>query len=1174
MIYCHSRLFAHISIALTLAGLLLVSILAPQQLRAQLDQGAITGVVTDQSGAAIPNAAVVLTNTDTGLVLRTQSNASGNYVFSPIKIGNYQVSASAPGFTTVIQEHVRVDVSSKPNVNLQLAVTGVTQGVVVSSAPPLLETQSSSVGQVISAQTINDTPLNGRNWVYIAQLSAGVVPGTGSRGAGTGDFNANGQRAEQNDFILDGVDNNVNVVDFTNGASYVVRPTPDALAEFKIETGNYSAEYGHSAGAVINASTRSGTNQVHGSVWEYFRNDALDAANWNSSTNPEYRQNQFGAALGLPIIHDHLFFFGDTEADRIVFGNPIVTSVPTLKMRSGDFSELLQAASTGSSIPTQLYVPNSGGTVTQSCNGQNNVFCSNQLDPVAHSLMQLFPLPNVDTPLIVNNYQTILKELNDTVQWDARLDYNISSADQFFTRYSYFHSPLTYPSPLGVLDGGTYGSDGTSKNLGENFVMSETHIFTPNLVNEFRIAYNWGSYGQLQSNSGTDLAAQLGLGGIPFGAANGFPSNGGLPLMTMGSYKFGSPNSTPTVEGENVYQIIDNMTRNIGNHSIRFGVALQSIRFRTLQPASPRGNYTFTGLYTSKLNATFTGFPAADFITGQINSATITEPNLARDARWYRAAYVQDDWRATPALTLNLGLRYEFVQPYREVNGYQANFVPDFRSLTTSAPTAQLLVPAKSMSIPLAAFYRNNLTANNVVLNYVGNPSLVNAQKLNFAPRVGLAYTIAQKLVIRSGFGIFYGGLENRGGATNLLNNYPFQFTDTFAAGTCKANACPSNGLTLSSGFSSALATGLLNFSGTEVPQGTQLNLKTPYVIEYNLSVENQLSANTVATLSYVGNGARHLQSNFFFNSPNALAAPSVSAQSLRPFPLFGNGQFTSATGVSNYNAFEAKLERRLAGNLSFLVTYTYAHSLDDAPTALTTDTASPNPVLVPQSFLYSNSPFDVRHRFTVNGHYTMPWGAQSMKSKYASLGRFIGGWETSLTFVAQTGNPFSVSSDVKSPTGITGYAYLIRSPFTPGGAPDPSNPGVVCASKTRTPTNWYNPCAFANPLPGTNIPTSGAGSRVTDLATVLQYVGGRRNIVYGPGYERINLSLFKDIPTLDGQKFQLRADVFNVLNTPAYDTPSITNDSSNGGAITDTLFLQNFTPDARFIQLSAKYIF
>ena len=367
----------------------------------QADQGAITGLVTDGTGASVAGADVTLTATATGLVLHSKTDPSGNYVFSPLKIGNYKVAVTAPGFATTTQENIDVQVQERATANVQLKTGASNEEVTVTSAPPLLQTESGSTGQVIETKAINETPLNGRNWVFIAQLAAGVAPSNGARGQKGGDFNANGQRAEQNNYIMDGVDNNVNVVDFFNGASYVVRPPPDALAEFKVQTGSYSSEFGHSAGAVVNASIKSGTNQIHGDLWEYVRNDAFDVREYFQGESPvaKYRQNQFGATLGFPIFKDKLFFFGDVEANRIVFGETHSgLTVPTALMRTGNFSELLnKSLVNGNTI--QLYAPNATANGTTPIAGNRlDLQPGVTLDPVALNLLSLFPAPNVGVP--------------------------------------------------------------------------------------------------------------------------------------------------------------------------------------------------------------------------------------------------------------------------------------------------------------------------------------------------------------------------------------------------------------------------------------------------------------------------------------------------------------------------------------------------------------------------------------------------------------------------------------------------------------------------------------------------------------------------------------------------------------------------------------------------------
>jgi hypothetical protein len=543
-----------------ISQLLMISFLLVPAARAQfLDQGGLTGTIQDPSGAAIPGAEVTLTNPGTSFTQTAHANGSGVYVFSPLKIGTYIVTVKAQGFQLTTQKNIPVNIGQRTSVDITLKPGEVSESVTVTDAPPILQTQDSSTGETFTSREINETPLNSRNAIYLAQLAPGVAPSNGSRARGTGDFDANGMRAEQNNFVLDGVDNNTVTVDFLGGTSYVINPPPDALAQFKVSTSNYSAEYGHSAGALVSASVKSGTNQIHGDLWEYLRNDYLDTHDWTTSPSartPEYRQNLFGATLGLPIIKDHLFFFGDVQNNRIIFvqaQSPL--SVPTKAERTGDFSELLYGPNYGGSAAQSqiLYQPQNNQTVL-SCparagsaaytppatlpNGQatvpgENILCPNQIDPVAQAILNMYPLPNSSTfGVATQNYTYTLHQPQFTFQWDARLDWNISKKDQAFARFSYLNQRGSNGAPLGpVLDGG--GGNGSSNvsglqlNYGNNFVFSETHIFSPNLVNEFRFAYDYGHFAIL--NPGYNLpseAAGLGLGGVPEGP--GFPNNGGL----------------------------------------------------------------------------------------------------------------------------------------------------------------------------------------------------------------------------------------------------------------------------------------------------------------------------------------------------------------------------------------------------------------------------------------------------------------------------------------------------------------------------------------------------------------------------------------------------------------------------------------------------------------------
>ena len=1163
---------ASIVIALTL-------LLSAARCVGQVDQGAITGQVQDPSGAVVPNALVTVTNVDTGLALQIRTNATGTYVVSPIKIGNYTVTATSEGFETVTRDHLHVDAQQRLGVNITLTPGSVSQTVTVSDAPPLLETQTGAVGQVISTETINNTPLNGRNWVYIAQLTAGVAPPFGNtRGSGSGDFVANGQRAEQNNFILDGVDNNTNLVDFLNGSSYVMRPPPDALSEFSLQTSNFSAEFGHSAGGVMNASIKSGTNQIHGDVWEYFRNTNLDATNWNALTVPPYHQNQFGATLGFPIWKNKLFYFGDIEANRISIGQTNVLSVPTALERQGNFSELLNTNLTGQSQPVTLYQPNSGDpTRPLACNGKANVFCANQINPVAQKILNMYPAPNANGGKTYSNLVENVSKDDDTIQWDQRLDWNISAKDQTYARYSYLHDIILNALPLGpVLDGSGYGGE-QDFIFSQNFMLSETHIFTPTLTNEFRFGYNWNHSAFKQPNADNPtIASSLGLGGVP----NLGPGQYGLPLGYFPNGEIQQWGSVGTNnETQNVYQILDNVTKILGNHSLKFGVSFQSVRFSYLYAPASLGQYYFNGQFTGVPGQSFTGSGVADFLANQSNFADIANAPNIRDAQWYDSAYAEDDWKVNPKLTLNLGVRYDYYQPYKEISGQQGNFITTGPlGIGTGSGIYQL--PTKAKNVDLGASFLSTLAKDNVSVQYSDNERLANAQNTNFAPRVGFAYQAHPNTVIRGGYGIFYGGLMAQGN-TNIGANFPFSNSANFYAPTCSVGNCTSlagsNGITLETGLSPQISGGFQNFVSFPGFHATDVDIKTPYTMNYSMSLQQALSNNMAATLSYVGNVSRHLTLYGAPNTPPGLFAPGSNTQQYQPFPdLGGIGQIHYA-GVSTYNSLQAKIEKRYSHGLSFLTSYTWAHALDDASDAAGNFTAigDRNLALIPFIDEFTNSVFDVRQRFTFNGNYELPFGrGKAFLHESRLVDETIGGWSSSLTFAAQTGTPFTVSPNISTAANGSARAIPVRDPFGAGGSPDPSNPDVTCAPKTRTKANWYNPCAFANPLPGNLIGTAGYPSVITDQQSAIAFLGGRSNNVYGPGYYQVNMSLFKNFPTWREQYLQFRADGFNVLNHPTLANPSTTNNNDNGGNITGPKTFQNNTPDARFFQLSLKYAF
>ncbi len=1200
------------------ALMLVFLLVSAHHLIGQTDQGTITGVIQDPSGAVIAKANVTLTNIDEGLVLKTQSDGAGIYIFSPVKIGHYSISVSATGFQNTTQTNLTLNLQERLSINVELKPGAETQTITITDVPPLIQTQESSVGQVVDTKTIDSVPLASRNWVYMAQLSAGAVPPEGSRGQGKGDFNANGLRAEQNNFILDGVDNNANVVDFYNGASYVAQPPPDALAEFKVQTSNYSAEFGHSAGAVVNASLKAGTNHLHGSAWEYMRNTAFDIHDWNNEGQPvpPYHENQFGATLGLPIFRNKLFFFGDAQANRVSFNETGTYTVPTALERAGDFSEILNGSLTGNS-PVQLYHQSSEAApvaYTNNCLVTSSSCTSNvagaPLNATALAVLNEYPMPNTNGGLLYNNYVVQRPAVDNTFQWDARVDWSIGAKDTAYSRFSYWNQMGFYTPPLGnILDGGGFGDDGTQKNLGENFMFSETHVFTPSLTNEFRLGFNYLHTGFKHPNaSNLDFAASVGFGGIPQA-----PLNGGLPNVTLsGISNFGSPTWSTTDEHENVYQILDNVTKIAGNHALKAGVSFQSLRFSTLQPQQSRGTYTYNGVYTSNLNAPNTGYGVADFLLDSQNSAGLSNEVTNGDARWDDAAYIQDDWRATSKLTFNLGIRWEYFQPYKDVGGAQAAYNmtgPASLNTTTGygSGSAQYLVPKESYDyanpIINSTSYDPNfgdvLAEDNVKLVWTDNDRLINGQKGNFAPRVGIAYSINDKTAIRAGYGMFFGGLESTGYYPNLGENYPFQYVGNFPSASCGTYSCPTDGITIGNGFATIIANGFASNVTNLTLRGSDQNAKTPYTQDYNLSVERGIGNNMVATISYVGNVSRHLQVFPDPNNPLALQNPSNSSQNSRPLPHFGGSSYTAYAGSSNYNSLQTKMEKRFSSGTSFLATYTYSHAFDDAPTPLGTtgDGGYRQSTLVPISMDYAEPGYDTRHRFTFTGNYDLPFGRGR---KWANSNTFadiiIGGWSMNATWVAQSGNPFTVyPSGISGPNNGGTRAIKVKDPFASGGsfsAPDPSLAASVdCAQKTRNRAHWFNSCSFINPW-NTNdttyelnhyIPKSAADAEatgatmpvyVTDLHSVLGYLGGKRDDVVGPGYQRLNMSVFKDFHLFREHTLQFRADGFNVLNTPSLGQPSSTNINSQGGAITGPRNLQHLAPDSRFFQLALRYAF
>src|ERR1700760_1814881 len=707
----------------------------PQHLFGQVDAGAIDGVVQDSSGASVPNAHVTLLNTDQGITLETTTGGNGEYVFSPVRIGHYTLTVTAPGFSTTTQQNLTVTVGQHLLVNVKLSLGAASQTVQVTSAPPQLQTDEASVGQVINQHAVNSLPLNGRNFTFLAQLSAGVnTPQADTRGnAASGAFSANGLRPAQNNYLLDGIDNNSNAVDFLNGTNFVILPPLDAIQEFKVQTADFSAEQGRAAGAILNATIKSGTNSIHGAAWEFFRNDVLDAADWfennNGTPKGELRQNQFGASIGGPIIKDKLFYFGDYEGFRRVQGTVLSGSVPTLTERNSGFTNLSdlitqQAApsalprtdAVGRSIPFGTILdpattravtagtvdPVSGLKATQSgfvrdpfgsCGPSTPVYSlagcglnqlpAGRLDPNAVKLMNLYPVPTNGG--FTNNFTNSPSLYEHKNAYDIRVDFNPSAKDQVFGRWSYADDPQFIPGIFGgIADGGGF-QQGNQTYTSYQSVIGYTHVFTPTTINVARVGFNHLHTTRTGPEGNTlGIPAQYGIQGIPQ-----VPENGGLPAIQIaGLNELGSNDFLPSDEISQTLQVTDDFTKIYGKNTFKIGMEYQSVNFNTLQPAFSRGQFNFDGNYAGVPSQTGdqTG-RAAMLLTptlstvggpngiGGANQVQASNISKTYDQRIYLAFYFQDDIKVTPTLTLNLGLRWDYFSPISETNGAQANFV-------------------------------------------------------------------------------------------------------------------------------------------------------------------------------------------------------------------------------------------------------------------------------------------------------------------------------------------------------------------------------------------------------------------------------------------------------------------------------------------------------------------
>ncbi|HEY0786128.1 MAG TPA: TonB-dependent receptor [Acidobacteriaceae bacterium] len=1089
--------------------------ISAHQAPAQTDTGNIAGTVADPTGAVIPGTTVTLTNVETGAQQTATSGDAGNFTFSSIPRGNYRVEASHAGFQTTAQNFT-LQVSQTQAIDLHLAPGGTTTVIEVTDAAPVVDTTTSSTGIVIDSRQATDLPLNGRNFINLARLAPGVTAGSYGNSAsgvngdaetfrnsssGGASLSVNGLRPQTNNFILDGLDNNeslVNTIEFF---------TPvDATQEFRVTTSVAPAEFGHAGGAIEQSSIKSGTNAIHGSAFEFGRNAIFDA-------NPNYqflgaahtpalpfRRNQFGGSAGLPLVKNRLFLFGDYEGTRENSPlNPQFVTVPTARMRTGDFSELLTARQNCNGVLAPLTsLPGTDSTdcSNRSPNGEiydpetgmpfsGNVILPNRANPAALKYLQAYPLPNVpgNANGILQNYETIRQNVTAYNRFDSRLDANLDSKDLLFARFSYDNSNFTRTSEFPNLPAGF--ASGANTVHARGYAFGYTRTITPALVNETRAGYTRYTLTNAPVLSGLPVSASLGIVN-----ANRNPELGGGALI--GGYgneiEYTGDYGTYAVP-ENTYEIVEALTWNHGQHSFRFGGQFIRRDVAFFRPIAGKG-YFFIGNGTGR----YTGYEPAELLAGFDDSYQIGAQNGFFGTRNYEhGVFAQDDWKVSPRLTLNLGVRYDiYTNPTEEHN----------RQAALDIATGSVLLAGQN-----------------------GNSrSLINTDYNNFAPRVGFAYDLRgnAKTVVRGGFGIFYylerGGIGNQlgqqapfGGSVSYLsqNGYRITFTGQAPMGTGYTgsldNTKATNPLPLP---------GYPNFNPSSPPEGINIlavnkNNQVSDVQQWNLQVEQQLDTATVLDLAYVGTKSEHITTYYPYNFYQF-------GTGLQNFSNLGSVTWQVNGATSHYDALQAQLRRNLKQGLAVTAAYTYSRALDNA---------GGNLFYYNNLLSYGNSDQDQRHVFSTSILAELPVGRGRTfgHDMNRALDYAVGGWQFNTIAQLGTGTPFNLNvggnpSNQPDRIGSFSVSHSIVHPyFTTTAFADP--PSVHANNQTV----WTRPGTFG------------------------------RNQIYGPGTKTVDVSLFKTVPLTERVGAELRAEAFNALNTPQFTNPDGNLYDGNFGLITGT---------------------
>jgi Carboxypeptidase regulatory-like domain/TonB-dependent Receptor Plug Domain len=1088
-------------IALLFTVVFLVGAAVAQTINARL-----AGTITDPGGAVVSGASISVRNTGTQRVESTTSDSSGYYVLASLPPAEYEVEVKLTGFKT-IKQNITLEVQQVAALNVALEVGNVTEDVTVSSDVPLVESTSSNISDVITGRQITELPLNGRNLTQLATLIPGVTRGqpagqaTGAgnnsetfryNGSGGASLSINGLRPQNNNFLLDGVDNNESLVN-----TIIFFPPADAIQEFRVDTSVAPAEFGRGSG-VVNSTFRSGSNQWHGSAFEFHRNSVLDAKPlFQAGTKPPFHRNQFGGSVGGAIIKNKLFVFGDYQGWREIKPNGQDTAtVPTDKMRTGDFSELLlRENKDGTPSPVQIKDPITGVVIP------TNILPSGEIVQPGLNYLALFPEPNVpaSSPLcqrftsdgicIEKNYVTSRQNIKRFNDFDVRADYNLGQNDLIFARYSYGNEWETTTSRLPKLPAG-FGS-GDQANYPRSVAIGETRTFSSTVVNEFRFGWVRTKFGYTPPFDSIPLSAQLGI-----------PNANTLSILGGGALIGGNNNQIeytgdfgPYLVPQQTWQFSDGVSWVKKNHTFKFGAQILRRQVNLFRPLAGKG---FFNLFGDGIGGP-TGYEVADLLAGWVSNYSVGPAlGFSHTRSWENGIYAQDDWKVSRRLTLNLGLRYDvFTWPEEEGN-LQSNFNP---------ATGAIVLPGQS--------------------GY--SKALIDTPYHNFGPRIGFAYDPMGdgKSVVRGGFGLFY--FLDRGGIDNqLAQNPPFSGQSSFSysngfrinlQGQAPPNSTdPTLAGTVDMPSKGPLQIDLANPANVSVVSYPK-NDKTSYVYQWNLQYQRQLGTDMSMSVGYVGSRGVDLMTMLQLNR---IPFNGTTA----PFPALSDVAYMGTVGRSYYNSLQARLDKRLRRGLQYSLSYTWAHAIDNAP----------DPLDSPEHHLYSsvvdptlffreraNSNLDIRHSFVATSIYELPFGkGKQWGGDWNGVVQAIaGGWQLNPIVTFQTGSPFDVT--LNQPYQQYTRPDLIGTPSTPEHA-----------------NQWFDTTVYGIP------PLGGYGYSRAGTSP--------RNPYHGPGRQFMDFSVFKNFAMGERVNMQFRAQFYNITNTPQLSQPDGNLTDGNFGTITSTL--------------------